>query len=284
MGEDTADLAKVYEVETLERLATGFQFTEGPVWHPAGYLLFSDIPANQIVRWEPGKERSVFREPSHNSNGLTYDREGNLVACEHGSRTVTRTLSDGTIEVLAEKYEGKRLNSPNDIVVAKNGRIYFTDPPYGVKAEDRELDFCGIYTIEPDGTLHLENKDLSKPNGLALSPDENTLYVADTEGTGIQAFPVGPDGRLGTPSLFGEPGLKGGDGMKVDTAGNVLATGRDGIWTWDKDGNWIGLLKTPEGPANCAFGGSDGKTFFITARKSLYQIRVKTPGILPIEK
>jgi sugar lactone lactonase YvrE len=284
MGESKENLEKVYEVDTLERLATGFQFTEGPVWHPDGYLLFSDIPANQIVRWETGKETSVFREPSHNSNGMTYDNEGNLVVCEHGSRTVTRTLSDGTIEVLAKEYQGKRLNSPNDVVVAKSGRVYFTDPPYGVQKEDRELDFSGVYSIDSDGTLHLENRDLSKPNGLALSPDESVLYVADTEGTGIQAFPVGSEGWLGKPSLFGEPGLKGGDGMKVDKDGNVLATGKGGIWTWDKDGNWIGLLKTPEEPANCAFGGADGKTFFIAARKSLYQVRVKTPGILPMGK
>ena len=281
MGQNVGNPNEIFETETFEKLATDFKFTEGPVWNAEGYLLFSDIPADRIVRWEPGKATSVFREPSHHSNGMTYDRKGNLVVCEHGSRTVTRTLQDGTIEVLARHWEGKRLNSPNDVAIADNGRVYFTDPPYGVDEKDRELDFSGVYSIDPDGTLHLESKALDKPNGLALSPDETVLYVANTSGVGIQAFPVGPDGRLGQPGAFGEPGLVGGDGMKVDTQGNVLATGRGGIWTWEKTGKWIGLFETPENPANCAFGGEDGKTFYITARTSLYSVRVKAPGVLP---
>jgi gluconolactonase len=188
------------------------------------------------------------------------------------------------VTVVAESYEGKRLNSPNDIAVAKNGRIYFTDPPYGVAPADRELDFCGIYSIDPDGTLHLENREFTRPNGLALSPDESVLYVANSSDQGLNAFAVGADGRLGEPKIFGDPKLPWGDGMKVDTKGNVYVTSEGGVWVWDKDGNWIGRLEIPETPANCAFGGEDGKTFFITARTSLYRIHTQVPGIRPLMK
>jgi gluconolactonase len=281
-GQDKGDSGKVFHLDTLEKVATGFQFTEGPVWHGGGFLLFSDIPANLIRRWEPGQEPTVFRNPSHNSNGLTYDNEGQLLACEHGSRKVTRTRTDGEIAVVAERFEGKRLNSPNDIVVAKNGRIYFTDPPYGVEEEDRELDFCGVYSIDPDGTLHLEYQGFTRPNGLALSPDQTILYVACSSDESLNAFPVGADGRLGEPNHFGDPTLPWGDGMKVDTQGNVYVTSDGGVWIWDKDGNWIGLLEIEETPANCAFAGQDSMDFYITARTSLYRIRAKIPGIHPV--
>ncbi|MCG3197261.1 MAG: Gluconolactonase [bacterium] len=273
---------KLVEVETLERISTGHQFTEGPLWHPSGYLLFSDIPGSRILRWEPGKEASVFREPSRNSNGLTFDRRGSLIACEHSARRVSRTLSDGTVEVVAETFMGKRLNSPNDVVVASDGRVYFTDPPYGLSSDsERELDFQGVFCVTPDGELHLGSRAMNRPNGLALSPDETILYVADTVAMLVNAFPVSPDGTFGEPIVFSRLDGPGADGMKVDKEGNVYVTGPEGVWIWDREGNWVGLLKTPEQPANCAFGGEDGKTLFITAKTSVYQVRTKVEGIRP---
>ena len=186
----------------VEKLAGDFKFTEGPIWVAAkNELLFSDIPANRIVRFKDGKCKT-FRTPSNNSNGLTLDKQGRLIACEHGSRRVTRTEADGTITVLAERYEGKRLNSPNDVVVKSDGAIYFTDPPYGVRREERELDFQGVYRISPDGkTLTLVAKDFLMPNGLAFTPDEKILYINDTERGHIRAFDVAADGTLQRPRL-----------------------------------------------------------------------------------
>lgn len=284
LAEDLGDVTGLIEIETLKQLDTGFQFTEGPVWNTGGFLLFSDIPANLIYKWEEGKKSVVFRDPSHESNGLTYDREGRLLACEHKARRVTRTHKDGTIEVLADNYEGKKLNSPNDIVVARDGTIYFTDPPYGISHDPtlQELDFQGIYRIDPAGKLHLEHKGFKKPNGIGLSPDQKTLYVADTEDT-LYAFPVKNDASLGEPKPYTDPGLRGGDGLSVDKEGNVWATGSGGIWIWNAKGEWVGKLETPEGPANCCFGGADGRDFYITARTSVYRVRTKVEGIRSME-
>lgn len=273
---------KLVEVETLQKICESHQFTEGPVWHPSGYLLFSDIPANRILRWEPGKGATVFRDPSQNSNGLTFDRRGNLIAAEHSARRVSRTLSDGTVEIVAETFMGKRLNSPNDVTVASDGRVYFTDPPYGLSSDaDRELDFQGVFCVTADGEIHLGSRAMDRPNGLALSPDETILYVADTTGMLVNAFPIKPDGTFGEPIVFSRLDAPGADGMKVDKEGNVYVTGPEGVWIWDREGNWVGLLDTPEPPANCAFGGEDGKTLFITARTSVYQVRTKVEGIRP---
>ena len=204
----------------VEKVAGEFQFTEGPVWLVAkSELLFSDIPANRIVRFHDGK-CETFRSPSRNSNGLTFDKQGHLIACEHGSRRVTRTEIDGTVTVLAERCAGKRLNSPNDVVVKSDGTIYFTDPPYGVKREERELDFQGVYRISADGkTLSLLVKDFAKPNGLAFTPDEKILYINDTERGHIRAFDVAPDGTLTHSRVFAQ--TPGADGMKVQLFGFV---------------------------------------------------------------
>lgn len=277
-----ASLAGLVEGEP-ERVATGFQFTEGPLWHPDGYLLFSDIPANQIRKWTPGGEVTIFREPSGNSNGLTFDRQGRLIACEHGNRRVSRTEKDGTIVTLADRYQGKRLNSPNDVVVKSDGSIYFTDPPYGVRPEDRELDFQGVYRWAPDGTLTLLVDDFEKPNGLAFSPDEKTLYIADTDRRHVRAFDVQPDGTLANGRTFAElksdaPG--GPDGMKVDVEGNLYVTGPGGTWVFDPTGKHLGTIVTPEAPANCAWGDADGKTLYLTARTSVYRVRVKVAGVV----
>ena len=276
------DIGRVVDFSTFKQLETQFKFTEGPVWNKAGYLLFSDIPANRIYKWEEGKKSIVFRDPSHHSNGLTYDREGRLLSCEHGSRRVTRTLDDGSIEVLADHFEGKRLNSPNDLVVAQDGTIYFTDPPYGVEEDQRELDFQGIYRIDPAGKLHLEHKGFKKPNGIGLSPAGKTLFVADTEDT-LYSFPVHANATLGNPKPFENPRLEGGDGLSVDKQGNVWATGSGGIWVYDKNGEYIGKLDTPEGPANCCFGGKDGKDLYITARTSVYLVKTKVEGMREME-
>jgi len=258
----------------VETVAEGFQFTEGPVWLTSGELVFSDIPADTIYR----TDKSAFRKPSGKSNGLTLDTEGRLIACEHWNRRVTRTEADGTITVLAENYDGKKLNSPNDVVVRSDGIIYFTDPPYGLEGREQEQPCQGVYSIAPDGTLALLVDDFIKPNGIGLSPDEKTLYVADTEGNHIRAFDVAEDGSIGNGRVFCE--LPYPDGMAIDTKGYVWSTAGDGVRVISPAGELVHTVTVPQGPANCAFGGEDGKTLYITARTGLYKVRVATPGIL----
>jgi len=261
----------------IEKLGGEFKFTEGPLWVAAtNELLFSDIPANRIVRLQGGRFTN-FRTPSNNSNGLTLDQQGRLIACEHGSRRVTRTETDGSLTVLAERYAGKRLNSPNDVVVGNDGAIYFTDPPYGVKITDRELDFQGVYRISPDGkTLTLLVKDFVKPNGLAFTPDEKTIYVNDTERGHIRAFDVAPDSTLSNNRIFAT--VPGADGMKVDAAGNVYCTSKTGVMVFNPSGKHLGTFVAPEQPANCAFGDADWKSLYLTCRTGLYRVRLDTPG------
>ena len=269
----------------VEKIASGFEFTEGPVWSPEGYLLFSDIPANTIYWWTPGSASAeIFRRPSGHSNGLTLDREGHLLACEH-DRRVSRTEEDGRVVTLADRYNGRRLNSPNDIVVKSDGGIYFTDPPFGLpnREEGKELDFNGVFRLSSDGSLTLLDDTLSLPNGLAFSPDERVLYVDDSHRGHIRAFDVQADGTLSNGRVFAEirkPGeaVGGGDGMKVDVQGNVFCTGRGGIFVFDSGGELFGSIKVPEIPSNVAWGDDDLKTLYITARTGLYKIRVKTGG------
>jgi gluconolactonase len=267
----------------LEKVADGFQFTEGPVWNPAGFLLFSDIPANQIVKFVPGAAPTAFRTPSGNSNGLTYDRAGRLLACEHSNRRVTRQEADGSLTVLASSYDGKKLNSPNDIVVRSDGTIYFTDPPYGIREEQKELPFQGVYKISPEGKLTLLAQDFDRPNGIALSPDEKTLYVDDSARLHIRAFDVAPDGSISHGRILAE--LKSArqgvpDGMKVDRKGNLYVTGPGGVWVFDKRGKHLGTILMAELPANCGWGDADYRTLYLTARTGLYRIRLKIPGFI----
>ena len=273
----------------VEKVAGGFEFTEGPVWVPDGYLLFSDIPASTMYRWTPGSvSAEVFRAPSGRSNGLTLDREGRLLACEH-DRRLSRTEGDGSVVTLAERYEGKRLNSPNDIVVRSDGSIYFTDPPYGLprQEEGRELDFNGVYRLAPDGALTLLDDSFDRPNGLAFSPDERVLYVNDSRRGHIRAFDVRVDGTLSNSRVFAElrePGEQGvPDGMKVDVRGNVFCTGPGGIWVLDTTGEPQGVIGVPEVPANLAWGDDDLKTLYITARTGLYRMRLRTGGAPLVE-
>lgn len=268
----------------VEKVAGGFQFTEGPVWHKDGYLLFSDCHANGIMKWDPSTcAASLYRAVPGFSNGLTFDKIGRLIAVEYGMHRITRQQKDGSISELVSQYEGKRLNSTNDLVVKSDGSIYFTDPPYGVKPEDRELDFQGVFRRSPYGRLTLLTDDFDCPNGLVFSPDEKVLYVADSSRRShIQAFDVNPDGTLANMRLFAtlkakDPGVP--DGLKVDTQGNVWSTGPGGVWVFDKTGKHLGTIKTPEVPANCAWGDPDGKALYITARTSVYRIRTNAVGI-----
>lgn len=262
----------------IDKLAGDYTFTEGPIWVAArNELLFSDIPASHIIRFRDGKF-TTFRARSGNSNGLTLDKQGRLIACEHGPRRVTRTETDGTITVLADRYRGRRLNSPNDVVVKSDGAIYFTDPPYGVRHEDREMNFQGVYRIAPDGkTLTLVARDFIKPNGLAFTPDEKILYIDDTERGHIRALDVAPNGTLANSRVF--TSAPGADGMKVDTEGNVYCACLGGVMVFDRSGKHLGTLATAEQPTNCAFGDADWKSLYITCRPSLYRVRLSVPGI-----
>lgn len=260
-----------------------YKFTEGPLWLGAEGLIFSDIPADTIYR-ENGE---VYRRPSGGSNGLALDTQGRLIACEHNNRRVTRTEKDGTVSVLADRYEGKRLNSPNDVVVRSDGTIYFTDPPYGLPKglEDpaAELNFSGVYAIRPDGSLALLARDFIKPNGIGLSPDEQRLYVADTDGSHIRVFDVNPDGSvLGGRVWYALPHP---DGMAVDSLGRIWCTAGDGVHVINPDGSRAGIVRISLPPANCTFGGPDLKTLYVTARTRVFAIPVQVPGLaVPVRK
>jgi gluconolactonase len=275
-------LKSLIEAGDPERLATDFQFTEGPVWLPEGALLFSDIPASRIYRWTPQGGAQVWREPSGNSNGLTLDRQGRLVACEHGNRRVSHTEADGTVVALAERYAGNRLNSPNDVVVRSDGVVYFTDPPYGIQPEQREQPVNGVYAIWPDRTLRLVADDFERPNGLAFSPDEAILYIDDSGRRHVRAFDARPDGTIHNSRLFADmdhPQPGSPDGMKLDVEGHVYVCGATGVWAFEPDGELLGVIVTPERPANCAWGDADRQSLYITARTSLYRVRAKVPGL-----
>lgn len=276
----------VPEEAMVEQIAAGFGFTEGPVWR-GDHLLFSDIPRNRIVRWRrlgEGPEITTFRCPSGNSNGLTLDKSGRLIACEHSMRCITRTEIDGSITVLADRYKGRRLNSPNDVVVRSDGSIYFTDPPYGLKDLSiwKELPFNGVYRLTPDGELVLLVDDFDRPNGLAFSPDETILYVDDTAKSHIRAFDVSPDGNISNDRVLIDmksPDQGGPDGMKVDQKGNIYSTGPGGLWIIDPNGQCLGRIILPELPANVAWGDEDWRTLYITARTGVYRMRLAIPGI-----
>ncbi len=269
-----------------ELLATNFQFTEGPVWHPDGYLLFSDIPANRTYKWTSDGGAEIWREPTGNANGLTLDQQKRLIACEHTGRGVSRIEADGTVTTLADRYQGKRLNSPNDVVMKSDGTVYFTDPPYGIKPEEKEQPHNGLYRILPDGAIEILVDDFDRPNGLAFSPDESILYVDDSPRRHVRAFDVRPDGTLTNSRILADmdhPQPGSPDGMKIDEAGHLYVTGATGIWVFEPDGSHLGVIVTPERPANCAWGDADRKSLYITARTSLYRFRVKVAGLAVVK-
>jgi gluconolactonase len=291
----------------VEKVAGGFQFVEGPVWNRAGgYLLFSDIPGNVIMKWSASGGATVFRDHIYpdsypagmqvGTNGLTLDKQGRIIACEHGNRRVSRIAKDGKLTVLADHYERKRLNSPNDVVVKSNGDIYFTDPPFGLLRPGetlaqaahnprREMTFNGVFRITPDRKIEAVVKDLDLPNGLAFSPDEKKLYVANSADNKWYAFDVNPDGTVSNKRVFFDAAKQTGeglpDGMKVDSAGNLWGTGPGGILVISPQAKLLGVIAFPEVPANCAWGDADGKTLYVTARTALYRIQTNITGIRP---
>jgi gluconolactonase len=277
------DLSSILETTEAQRLATGFVFTEGPLWHPEGFYYFVDVRSSVLYRITPGRPHEVVRDKTGGGNGTTFDLEGRLILCEGGNRRVTRTATDGRIEVLMDRHEGKRLNRPNDVVCRSDGSLYFTDPGLRVPLAERELDHAGVYRVMPDGTTMLV-ADFEYPNGLAFSPDERQLYVANTRWAQyIHVLELDGDGHMVRRRIFSDMSSddKEGvpDGMKVDVEGRVYCTGPGGTWVFAPDGTRLGIIRTPEVPANLAFGGPDLRTLFFTARTSVYTLRVKTAGV-----
>lgn len=264
------------------RLQGGYQFLEGPVWVPVlGGLLFSDIPADRLYLWRPNQGVSVFRAPSQHANGNTLDTEGRLITCEHGSRRVTRTtIVDGAVTVLAERYQGRRLNSPNDVTVQRDGTVWFTDPPYGIRPEEQELPGCYVFALSPDGDLRVVADDFVKPNGICFSPDESSLYVSDTANDRhhIRRFRVTADKRLEGGEVLAVIAPGKSDGFRVDSSGRIFTSAGDGIWVLSPDGERLGMIPVPETPANCAFGGVARNRLYVTARTSLYAVDLCTSG------
>lgn len=288
----------------LEKIGEGFDWAEGPVWVPDGqYLLFSDIPRNTIYKWHEKEGLSIYLRPAGHagsdppgielgSNGLLLDAEGTLTMCDHGNRCMSKLNSkDFTKKTLVSRYRGKRLNSPNDAVFKSNGDLYFTDPPYGLKGlnqdPNKELDFSGVYLFKTDGQLILLTREMTFPNGIAFSPDEETLYVSnsDPEHAVWMAFDVADDGNIQNGRVFfdatewaksGQQGLP--DGMTVDQGGNIFATGPGGVHVFTPEGTHLGTIKTGQIAANCTFG-NDGSVLYITADSHLYRIRLNTTGL-----
>ena len=261
----------------VEKVAGNFSFTEGPVWFAqTGKLYFSDIPQNRIHELTPPSTVTVFREPSGEANGLGIDPDGLLVACEHAGRRVSRTLASGTVVTVADTWQGDPLNSPNDVIVKSDGNLYFTDPPYG--GNPNQIGFQGVYRVDPGGTISLVASDMTAPNGVALSPDETVLYVADSEDDYVRRFDVASDGTADNPQKLMDTSNTP-DGMAVDVAGHLYVTTQAGVEVYRPDGSLHGTITVPEQPANCTFGGADGKTLYITARTSLYRVALNLPGL-----
>jgi gluconolactonase len=275
------DLPEILETTEAERLATGFIFTEGPLWHPDGYWYFVDLRRNHLHRIRPGQAPELVRK-TEGGNGTTFDLKGNLIVCEGDGRKVTRTGPDGKVQTVVDRYQGGRFNRPNDVVCRSDGSLWFTDPGLRVPLTQREVPYAGVYRIAPDGTTTLV-ADCEYPNGLAFSPDERTLYVANTRWTQyIHAFELDAAGAVVRRRIFADmssdetDGVP--DGMKVDVQGRVYCTGPGGTWVFAPDGTRLGIIRTPEVPANVAFGGPDLRTLFLTARTSIYALRTKAPG------
>ena len=265
-----------------ETIADTFNFTEGPIWHPTEHhLIFSDIPENKLYKWQAQAGLSIYREPSQMANGNTYDRQGRILTCEHATSRVVRQDSQ-ELTVLAQDFEGTTLNSPNDIVVSKDGTIYFTDPTYGRQGShgverELELDFRGVYSISTSGQMTLLSKDFNQPNGLCLSLDEQSLFVADTPERHVRKFNIGENTLTSGDIFCSSPAP---DGLKIDSLGNLYAGGPSGVGVYDgNDGSWLGNFATPEFCANFTWGGPDLSTLFMTASTCLFRIPVKVPGI-----
>jgi gluconolactonase len=277
-----ATLSDILETTELQQVATGFVFTEGPLWHPDGFFYFVDVRASVLYRLTLGDKPQVVRK-TEGGNGTTFDLQGRLINCEGDGRRVTRTALDGTVTTLIDRFEGKRLNRPNDVICAADGALLFTDPSLRVPLAEREVEHAAVYRIAPDGVVTMV-APFEYPNGLALSPDERTLYVANTRWTKyIHAIELDSAGSMVRRRIFADMSSDGTngvpDGMKVDAAGRVFCTGTGGVWVFAPDGTRIGIIATPEVCANVAFGGPDLRTLLLTASTSVYTLRVKTPGL-----
>lgn len=272
----------VQEDAEPEKITSGYQFTEGPVWHPSSYLLFSDIPANTIYKWTPGSGAETYLSPSGHSNGLVFDHQGRLIMVQHDG-ALARYSEDTGFETLADSYKGKRLNSPNDLTIHSDGSIYFTDPPFGVSEENKMLDINGVYRYSEEEGLQLLSDDFDLPNGIALSPDETRLYINDSKHAHIRVFDVTRDGTIENGRIFAKMDSDergGADGMKVDVEGNVYSTGPGGLWIFSPEGKLIRQLKTPR-LTNLAWGGNDWKTLYMTSPNAVYKLEMKHKGYIP---
>ncbi len=286
-----AGLSQLIESQSLELMADGFQFTEGPLWCPDGSIMFQDIKAERTYRLRPDRSLQVLREQTGAANGQTFVRGGRIAFCEQKGRRVSLMRQDGSqVETVVESWSGQRLNSPNDIVARSDGLLFFTDPPYGVEPADRALHFQGLYALELDEAGPAEPRlladDFEKPNGLAFAPDERILYVCDTARYHVRAFDVEPLGSLrpATSRVFArlDPGQPGGpDGMKVDRDGRLYVAVALGVWVFEPDGRLLGILQTPKRPANLAWCHPDARGLAITAVDAVYHVCLKVPGILP---
>ncbi|WP_445665397.1 SMP-30/gluconolactonase/LRE family protein [Fodinibius sp. AD559] len=264
-----------------EIITDGYEFTEGPLWHDSGYLLFSDIPANTVYKWTPAEGADIYLKPSGRSNGLTFDQNGNLLLAQHDG-LVSRLTGDKELTVVADSYNGKRLNSPNDLTVKSDSSIYFTDPSFGVSDEDKELDFNGVYRYSKEDGLQLLTDDFDLPNGIVFSPDESRLYVNDTRHNHIRVFDVNEDGSLANGRMFAEmesDAEGAADGMKVDTDGNLYSTGPGGLWVFSPEGEVLQQVETPDRVTNLAWGGSENSTLFLTAPNAVYKLETNKTGM-----
>ena len=296
---NTADTVEVKHPDLLrlvdrgapvEQICTGFRFSEGPIWNAREQCLyFSDMPSDIRRRWSPQEGVVEIRNPSNKCNGMTYDGAGNLYVCEHVTSSLVMETPDGERKVIAAHWDGKELNSPNDVIVRSDGTIYFTDPTYGRmpvfgRERKQELDFQGVFRVTRDGQLNCEADDFSQPNGLCLSPDEHTLYVNDTTRAHIRGFDVAADGSLGNSRTFAEHIGTGDynegvvDGMKSDEHGNVYVTGPRGIWVFSAEGKHLGIVRMPEIAGNLNWGGRDWKDLYCACSTSIYRVQMKVRG------
>ena len=293
------DLSSIVESTEPEVLTTGWGRTEGPLWHPAGYVTFVDIEQGRLLRWDTNGQVSVVRQGTGEGNGCTLDRQGNLIMCEGADhRRITRMDANGTVTTITDRWQGQRYNKPNDVICRSDGTLFFTDPELRLAVDQREMGFAGVFRVDPQGAVHLATDQCVYPNGLSLSPDESTLYVAISRGEDadfareengefcpnrrIEAFDVAADGTLSNQRAFcdmssAEPGVP--DGMKVDTLGRVFCVGSGGFWVIEPSGEVAGVVRTTEVTRNLAFGGPDNRTLYMTPGSSLWRMQLKTPGI-----